>query len=916
MGFTRLLQGTTRRRGSTNNRLPILVLFALLSGAIILAGALAIMQFVRGSGVGLFPGLRGKPIVVQPTPAPGGETPGGAAAARSDRTARAGDAVPTPRVGDRTTTFTFINPYASGANRLHHGDRSTSFTYGDLAVRVGGRSGAAGNAQGHPANPGPVLAAGVGYITGRVVGPDGAGVVGAVVTLRSGNITNGATTGKDGEFVLMSVRAPVRGDVRATPPSTAMLLPSERMILDISESSLNEKNPEYKLSGNLVLREGATLSGIVVSEDEKAIPNATVSYSTEIRSGVVTTDAEGKFAIAGLDPDGAVRSLNVRAENYIPVQRTNLSGLESELHIVLAPARGITLVVRWASDKSPVTGYAYRMLREGWNEFEMRSGLEAHKVDDESGETQLTALEAGKWRAEVAVLGSDGSPTDIRGAASFSIDANTPANMRVLVEISGGRRLSGKVVAAETGEPLGFARVEIVPPSDDPNSYNWRQNNAGQAYPVPKPVETGFDGTFAFEGLAPGPYTITATHAKHVLMRPIDLRITPEADPEPLTIKLELGGRVYGIVTGSDGKPTRNASLFMSSSGVNWGWAGYQKPVTPDANGAYEFVNLRPGAHYLWSSVENQSETHIIDLDAGEEKELNIDASASIELSGVIYVGDQPAAPEEPRVALSSNGGATNWITVENGGRYKETLTAGRYTLLVRAGNAVSEGETFELSYPPAKQTRDFHIALAEADIVVVFPSNVGFKPGRAVISPRERHNRYQMSRASMDDPSRHITGLQIGEYQATFETKDGRWQGHSEWLWVRPGEPTQFIIEPREISTMTRIGGWTPETCTISESEQRWNVTAQVAAGNLTVIFVYEKGRHALAIRGVELLENGRTISTDTHDAWSGYDKVNTSYRLQLPEKNDGATYTITARCKTDGGTDSTGAIYLRIDP
>lgn len=753
-----------------------------------------------------------------------------------------------------------------------------------------------------------------GVVTGRVVGPDGAPVAGATVSLDTARATLKATTREDGTYAILEVPFPVHAEVQAFPPSGVTFVPSEIVLVETPEATGETTKIEFAMTQDLQLREGSTLYGIVVTKQNAPIAGATITWNTGYSSGTMDSGADGRFEIPGLEANRRIEWIDVRHKDFIPARRTDLTGLESEIRFVLDGARGITLAVKWESDGSPVTSYAYTLNRQGWNEFEFRSGLESAQVESDTGETPLSQLESGKWRAEVTVIGSDGKPTDIRDSAAFTLDASSPGHQTIEVKVKGGRTLKGKVVSAKDGSALGFSKVEILPPSDDPNAFNWRGAPSSR-YPRIPAVETGMDGAFTFEGLAPGPYIIAASHQNFVMVNALDFRVVAEKDPDPLTIVLSGGGRLFGKVTGG-GMGLAGVTISVTSSGVNWGWEKSVPDAVTDSAGEYSIADLRPGAHYVRVQLPSGLETRLIDISAGEERQLDFDADAVVKVFGTVYVGDAPAARGNLRIAVVKDPGGSARDLMMNSGTYETDLTPGRYTAVVYSGNTITELETFEIGYPPAELQKDFHIDFGEADVLIAFPDGVQFELGIINLAKRERHFRYQLSRTSVWESVRHLTQIPAGEYQVTFESSDQQWQGHSEWLAVTPGQTTTFLVEARRLQQLTRIGGWTPSEASITEKELRWDVSAQVTAGGTyMVLFAYERGRHALAITSVKLLENGRVIASDTHDGWSGVDKVNTLYALPVRQAAEGATYTVVARTRADGGTDSAGSVYLRTE-
>lgn len=81
---------------------------------------------------------------------------------------------------------------------------------------------------------------------------------------------------------------------------------------------------------------------------------------------------------------------------------------------------------------------------------------------------------------------------------------------------------------------------------------------------------------------------------------------------------------------------------------------------------------------------------------------------------------------------------------------------------------------------------------------------------------------------------------------------------------------------------------------------------------GKFDVTFTYTKGGHGLTILSAEILENGRSISKESHKGFTGVKHTKNVYPLQFPKQKDGAKYTLKVQAYGDGGTDSTGVVNL----
>jgi hexosaminidase len=107
------------------------------------------------------------------------------------------------------------------------------------------------------------------------------------------------------------------------------------------------------------------------------------------------------------------------------------------------------------------------------------------------------------------------------------------------------------------------------------------------------------------------------------------------------------------------------------------------------------------------------------------------------------------------------------------------------------------------------------------------------------------------------------------------------------------------------------QLGEWSSKTVSEQWKDLEWNVTPLIRkAGALDVELAYQKGQHGLRIQSVCLLEDGQEIGRDEHDGFTGATNTKNGYRLSIESLKAGATYTLRARIRSDGGTDSYGVV------
>jgi hypothetical protein len=109
-------------------------------------------------------------------------------------------------------------------------------------------------------------------------------------------------------------------------------------------------------------------------------------------------------------------------------------------------------------------------------------------------------------------------------------------------------------------------------------------------------------------------------------------------------------------------------------------------------------------------------------------------------------------------------------------------------------------------------------------------------------------------------------------------------------------------------------VGKWTPREVTNDWSVQEWKINIEkIPAGPINVMMHYTHGWKALDIAWVALWQDGKQIAMDEHFGFSGTEKRNIVYAMDLPQDLKG-TFHIKAKVKGDNGTDSNGDILMKV--
>ena len=117
-------------------------------------------------------------------------------------------------------------------------------------------------------------------------------------------------------------------------------------------------------------------------------------------------------------------------------------------------------------------------------------------------------------------------------------------------------------------------------------------------------------------------------------------------------------------------------------------------------------------------------------------------------------------------------------------------------------------------------------------------------------------------------------------------------------------------------------VGHWNRDDVKEEYSMLTFDVSEKIYAnGRAQAGFFFVDGQHFLEIDGVQLLQDGRVIDTDRHhalaDKFRGTNKIKPFYyNFTVKDYNAQSTYTVKARVRAVGGTDSKGNFTFNLSP
>ncbi len=332
--------------------------------------------------------------------------------------------------------------------------------------------------------------------------------------------------------------------------------------------------PGEAAAEDVVLLPDLRVVGRVVDEAGRPIEGATISNSP-LQGVSTTSDEDGRYMLANLDPDKRALHVYVSKEGYVLVEEAIEDAEPGELTLDVTLPRG-----------TPVTGRVVDHLgnpREGvqltigyspdaWPQLGATSAKDGAFGFDAVGEGEhnLWAARAGlaTWRETIAVPPSGGAPV----AAEVVMHA--------------GRVLAGVVVDRD-GDPI--PRVMVYA----------QQGNGWENDYVCDRVYTDDDGAFRLDQIPEAKITLgflKKGYSRH------EMELT-ELDDRELVIQLESAGRIAGrVVDGVTGEPLQSFHIRLVTPwldegekrvGGYWaGWAGDGLPFV-DTDGYWDTVRER-----------------------------------------------------------------------------------------------------------------------------------------------------------------------------------------------------------------------------------------------------------------------------------------------------------------------------------
>jgi hypothetical protein len=334
-------------------------------------------------------------------------------------------------------------------------------------------------------------------------------------------------------------------------------------------------------------------------------------------------------------------------------------------------------------------------------------------------DAQISLFVAGVAVGPRGLHGSALTTTDAEGrfvydkvpVGDFRILAENPRNLRVgeargrlvnqgdtveLFVITGALgRIEGQVLTADGLQPIPGATVAIQPSRLPVSSDS-----------LPR-ITAGVDGSFAFEGIPEGPFTITAFDTTSGFFGSVTAEVRGEGDVTEVEVRIEAFGTIRGQVFEADGHPATAVDVSISSTRRR-----LTRSTAVDGEGRFEFKNLPIGLYKLRTQKSDPAEQLNGGLAEAELTQHGEEVEVEIDLRGVGMVvvtvvdanGDAVPSADVELIGRTVFGGTFSVFTLADGTATIPGVPVGTYDISVQSstlrvggsasGEILAPGET------------------------------------------------------------------------------------------------------------------------------------------------------------------------------------------------------------------------------
>jgi len=528
-------------------------------------------------------------------------------------------------------------------------------------------------------------------VTGRVISKStGEPVVDAEVTfLGQGFLKDmipffrdNASTNADGKFTLTPV-----------PPGTTSLKISHKdySVKIVENVELGEG--ESKDVGDVELTSGGGIAGFVLDVASRPVSDALLIARREAEFRNANTNSEGEYSFDELSPglytvqlienqDGLMMG---QTGNVQEKQVTVTDGEVAELNFILVP--GYTLSGKVTKNGEPATGM-YVSCQSADPLTPTREG--GNIVVDSEGRYEFTEVQPGNYHVSV-YRGNMHQGQEMKflfvGAVNVMDDTIYDIDLPVA-------SISGRVMDAESGDPVAGAMVSVVR-STDPHTVE-DIIKSGRWGDVTDSSDS--DGFYKLDEVQEGDFYITVRHEEYSYdLRPLTLGEGENKSGVDFSLKpgLALNGRAILRETGSP--PSRLFIHLVNQDNI----AVSNEFASVSTDGSFSIGGLRAGSYVMDAYPQGAAPIYrkicLVSADAASPVELEFPKGGTLSLE----VKDKQGGPvSQARVSLATPDGFEisyppnldsllsynkAFFTDENGTLERSHIPSGNYILTVNA---------------------------------------------------------------------------------------------------------------------------------------------------------------------------------------------------------------------------------------